>query len=227
MTEESHHDTSTPPAPAPAPEEQGDGRSTGMWIGLWTIAMVVLGVVMLIALRPFQHPRSMSYLGPQACQECHPEQFASWSKTRMAQSFDALRPGTFTKAKEIAGLDPDADYTDDPSCLPCHTTGYGLVGGFVSAAQTPNMAGVTCEACHGPGGRYAGTVMDVKDPSFATSDAVAVGLIYPPTKRVCIRCHNDESPFVGMEYTFDYEPRVAAGTHRHVQLRYEHVGDRP
>jgi hypothetical protein len=140
----------------------------------------------------------------------------------MAKSFEALKPGVYAREKELVGLDPAADYTDVEECLRCHTTGYGMVGGFVSMEQTPEMAGVTCEACHGPGGRYVNTVMDADDPTFSTRQARSAGLVYPPTAQICRKCHNDDSPFVGVGYEFEYAQRVARGTHEHYQLKYDH-----
>ena len=43
------------------------------------------------------------------------------------------------------------------SCLPCHTVGYGLPTGFVSAKATPLLEGVQCENCHGPAANHAGS----------------------------------------------------------------------
>ena len=107
-------------------------------------------------------------------------------------------------------------------CLPCHTTGYGLVGSFVSIEQTRKMAGVTCEACHGHGGTYIKTFMDPKNPNFKTTDARKAGLVYPPTKNVCRIWHNSHRPFVGMDYKFDFNERVKLATHKHYRLKYEH-----
>ena len=42
----------------------------------------------------------------------------------------------------------------DSRCLPCHTTGYGQPGGFVSVGETPHMKDIQCEACHGPAGLH-------------------------------------------------------------------------
>jgi len=205
------------------PLDDKDNRTLEkMWVSVFVLSGLALGAVYLAASRNHNHGQHLGYTGPDRCRECHGAQFASWAETRMAGSFDVLRAGAATKAKEVAGLDPDADYTHDEECLPCHTTGYGLVGGFVSIEATPHMAGVTCEACHGPGGRYAGTVMNAEDPTFATAEARAAGLIYPPTQPVCAGCHNDDSPFVGMGYQFDYTQRVKAGTHEHFQLKYDH-----
>ncbi len=193
----------------------------------WVVT-VVLTLAILVALyfwaRPgHKHGTEHRFVGPQTCTEkCHQQQGESWAKTRMARSFDALRPGTYAKEKEMVGLDPEADYTEVEECLRCHTTGYGLVGGFVSFEETPEMAGVTCEACHGPGGMYVETVMDADDPTFQTSKAREAGLIYPPTARICQGCHNEDSPFVDVGYEFDYAERVALGTHEHFRLKYEH-----
>lgn len=73
------------------------------------------------------------FRGPQQCAECHPVEFHDWSATTHAKaSFDPV----FRKFMENA--------QEPGECLACHTTGYNaLTGQFV-------MAGVTCEACHGP-----------------------------------------------------------------------------
>jgi hypothetical protein len=195
--------------------------------GAWPITVLatlaILAATYFWARPGYKHGTETSFVGPTTCTEqCHRKQGRSWAKTRMAQSFDALRPGTYAKEKEMVGLDPEADYTEVTDCLPCHTTGYGLVGGFVSIEKTPEMAGVTCEACHGPGGMYVKTVMDADDPTFNTEEAREAGLVYPPTARVCRKCHNEDSPFIDVGYEFDYAERVARGTHEHYQLKYDH-----
>jgi cytochrome c553 len=205
---------------------QGDSLQETIPKGAWTTMVVLtaasLVVVGWLATRGYRHVFEGAYVGPEACAQCHKKQFASWQTTRMAGAFEVLAPGKAAKAKRSAGLDPEADYRRVESCLTCHTTGYGQVGGFVSIETTPQMAGVTCEACHGPGGSYAGTVMSEENPTFKTSEAVEAGLIYPPTATVCVRCHNDDSPFVGMDYQFDFTASVRRGTHQHFQLKYDH-----
>lgn len=69
---------------------------------------------------------------------------------------------------------------------------------------------------------YVQTVMDTRDPTFSTEEAREAGLVYPPTAQVCRKCHNEGSPFIDIDYEFDYTERVARGTHQHYQLKYEH-----
>jgi hypothetical protein len=193
-------------------------------MAIMVLATLVIVIGMYYWLKPgYKHGTSAGFLGPKTCTEqCHQEQGASWAKTRMAKSFDALRPGVYAEAKRMVGLDPEADYTEVEDCVICHSTGYGMAGGFVSIEETPDMAGVTCEACHGAGGMYVKTVMDADDPTFNTGAAREAGLIYPPTARVCRKCHNEDSPFIDVDYEFDYAARVAKGTHEHFQLKYDH-----
>jgi len=193
-------------------------------LAITVLLTAVVVVATYFGARPgYRHSTEVRFVGPTTCtEECHRKQGESWAKTRMAKSFDALRPGMYAKEKELVGLDPEADYTEVEACLPCHTTGHGMVGGFVSFEKTPEMAGVTCEACHGAGGMYVKTVMDADDPTFRTAEARSAGLVYPPTAQVCVKCHNEDSPFIDIGYKFDYAERVARGTHEHFQLKYEH-----
>jgi hypothetical protein len=210
-------------------EENGNSKQFQISTREWIIAFVLIALIggpLAVSLyksaSKYSHKATGEYVGPKECAKCHLGQAASWNKTRMAKTFDVLRPGEKVKEKEMVGLDPQEDYTLDEGCLPCHTTGYGRVGGFVSIEETPDMAGVTCEACHGAGGMYVDNFMDTQGPTFRTSNARSQGLVYPPTARVCRGCHNEDSPFVDMNYQFDYSKMVAKGTHMHFALKYEH-----
>lgn len=196
--------------------------STEMWMIAGALLVVVTALVLWSSIGEHVHSSTEGFLGPEVCGECHKLQYESWSRTRMAQTFEVLRPGAKRKEKELVGLDPEMDYTHEEECLPCHTTGYGLVGGFTSIEETPEDAGVTCEACHGAGGMYVNTVMSPDRPNFATAEAAALGLVYPPTEAVCRKCHNENSPFINMGYKFEFSERVKRGTHEHYELIYEH-----
>jgi predicted CXXCH cytochrome family protein len=73
------------------------------------------------------------YQSPQRCRECHQAEFEDWSHTTHANaSFDPVFQVYLQQAEEPG------------ECFSCHTTGYNaMTGQFV-------LAGVTCEACHGP-----------------------------------------------------------------------------
>ncbi len=166
------------------------------------------------------------YLGAKKCRTCHLAEYNSWRKTRMAQAFELLKPGVRAEAKEAAGLDPNADYTSDAGCLSCHTTGYGDPSGFKDIKSTPDLAGVACEACHGPGSKYAvDELMSLKNKNHSFESVIAAGLVYPVPESVCQRCHNADSPHnpsVDPKYAFDYTDRVNKGTHKHIKLKYKH-----
>ena len=51
---------------------------------------------------------------------------------------------------------------------------------------------------------------------------MAVGLVGEITKAQCEGCHNNESPFVGDDYVFDFEARKNEGTHEKYPLKYAH-----
>jgi len=69
------------------------------------------------------------------CAPCHQAIVDAWKKTRHAGALRRLQ---------------SAEQSFDPECVPCHVAGYGH-GGFISEEVTPDLGGVQCESCHGPG----------------------------------------------------------------------------
>ena len=164
-----------------------------------------------------------AYIGSKKCKICHLKEWKSWETTKMANSFEVLRPGERAEAKTNAGLDPEKDYTTDPTCLPCHTTGYGKSGGFVDEASSPTLLGVGCEMCHGAGGTYvADQYMSLKNKEYKKADLVAVGMVDAVGEAQCLPCHNSESPFVADDFVFDFEANKDTGTHEKFPMKYQH-----
>ncbi|HTX21956.1 MAG TPA: cytochrome c family protein [Candidatus Aquilonibacter sp.] len=107
-----------------------------------------------------------NYAGSQVCISCHGTIHSTVILTEHAQAF--------TNALFIAqGGQTNA------SCLACHTVGYGLPTGFVSASKTPLLEGVQCENCHGPAANHAANPDD-----FTVIPQVEIAA------QVCGGCHN-------------------------------------
>ena len=89
------------------------------------------------------------YAGSKACLECHASVHSAESKTGHARALETLK---------------QVNQAGNPSCLPCHTVGYGLPTGFKSITDfrsTNLLAGVQCESCHGPAASHAANEMDL------------------------------------------------------------------
>lgn len=168
--------------------------------------------------------KEYGFVGTKACKKCHIKQYKSWAKTNMSRAYDILKPNERTEAKKKAGLDPAKDYTQEADCLPCHTTGFGRAGGFISLTETPQLVGVSCEACHGAGKEYTKKqYMHTKNKEYKRADIVKVGLVSPVTGEMCtVSCHNEKSPFFNEKEPFDFEKRKNQGTHEHFSLKYNH-----
>ncbi|RKU33248.1 hypothetical protein C6499_01845 [Candidatus Poribacteria bacterium] len=110
------------------------------------------------------------YAGNASCKTCHPSEYASWKKTKHSHAYHTL---------------VEKGHENDPDCLTCHTVGFGFQTGFISEPQTPTLADVGCENCHGVGGNH------VKNPKPGYGKV---------TKANCLTCHTSEnSP------NFDYD----------------------
>jgi hypothetical protein len=122
-------------------------------------------------------PADQTYTGSKACSACHFKQFMAWKKTKHATDAFAKVP---------------AKYKTDASCLICHSTGFGAASGFKDEASTPNLAGTTCEACHGPGSKHVETAKPFANKKTLTAEETATirGTIYKVLpQNVCMRCH--------------------------------------
>jgi hypothetical protein len=76
------------------------------------------------------------YLGAAACKTCHTSQYEQWDATGHARAMSTLE----SEGKQ-----------DDAACRTCHVTGSDREGGFRGLSETPHLAAVGCESCHGPG----------------------------------------------------------------------------
>ena len=137
----------------------------------------------------------------------------------MAQSFDILKPDSRIEAKKKADLDPKRDYSKDSKCLPCHTTGYGQPGGFVSIEKTPLLVGVQCESCHGPGEECI-PIMEMRGRIYELEELLEAGLRPKPVK-VCSTCHNADSPTLTKETKDVYDAaKDQLAVHKKPKLQY-------
>jgi hypothetical protein len=173
------------------------------------------------AARADDHDRGRSdeheFVGARKCKTCHGKdsignQYDAWLEGKHAKAFETLAGEKAAKWAAKAGVD---DPQTDEKCVKCHVTAYGVPADRISRSFD-RTAGVQCEACHGAGRDYRKKRI-MADPEKAESK----GLV-PQSEKVCVRCHNDESPawdperYVradGSRVGFDYDQAVEAIAH--------------
>ena len=129
----------------------------------------------------FPAPGELEYVGSSKCMGCHFDAYRTWQASKHGHAFRTLEEAE-------AGDRYGWPVTYYPDCVSCHVVGYGEVSGFVSPEATPDLRGVGCEECHGPGQKH------VTDPMKFRMGAVAEGK--------CTECHDfEQSP------GFDYAER--------------------
>jgi cytochrome c553 len=184
-------------------------------------ALLVLPLMLLVAAIPASAENDHAYVGTKMCKKCHIKEWKSWAETKMAEAYESLKPGVDAEVKTELGLDPATDYTTDENCVRCHVTGYGKEGGFTSIDETPELAGIGCEMCHGAGGTYTQDgYMTLKNKEYKRADLIAVGLTHPIGEEVCQQCHNEEVPIP--DYSFDFASMKEKGMHEVYELKYNH-----
>ena len=147
-------------------------------------------------------PKTSSFVGSDACESCHPREYATWEKSAHADSLDSLR----AKRKD-----------DETACLRCHVTGFGRPGGFVEgtrAKEQKNFARVGCESCHGPGqGHIHSRAKTAQaEPGSGADDIVSLGDKCDSCVilQICGSCHDDAND---PGFRFHIEERIEAQRH--------------
>ena len=109
------------------------------------------------------------YVGNTKCRLCHRKFFLGRKKD----------PHDFAMNDLVT-----SGHEENPRCLLCHSTGFGVETGFVSIESTPRLSNVQCEGCHGPGNVHIKRIKAKKRGGFL------VGTDKPKRlKRMCQSCH--------------------------------------
>ncbi len=167
------------------------------------------------------------HVGSEGC-KCHRSEIMDWEGSKHAKAFDLLLPNNRRVAKKRAGLNPSTDYSRDTKCIKCHVVGHMATGGFTDIETTPKMAGVGCESCHGPGGKYR--ILHGKKPrTFTRSETRKLGQVYSSIEpSVCKSCHeHQDSPFqpsVHKKYRFDFKKALTetSSFHNYYPMKSKH-----
>jgi len=134
-----------------------------------------LGRKMMAEARGGEPLRLPGFTGWRTCENCHPQVTAKWRETGHAEAYTTL----VVKNRQFNG-----------DCLPCHVTGseYSDPAQLVSLA--PELTGVGCEACHGPGQAHV--------------DGQGRPMLREITANLCQGCHLPEH-----DGDFDFSRKVA------------------
>ena len=106
-------------------------------------------------------------VGPVSCRTCHAEAYRIWSQSPHARAAEALT----------------AQQRKQPLCLSCHSRDEQRSG-------QAEVAGVSCETCHG-GGRFYQPAVVMRDKELSH----LFGLV-DPTPASCRVCHGGAQPSV-------------------------------
>ncbi len=145
------------------------------------------------------------FVGVNKCKMCHSleakgNQYKHWTESWHSKAYEVLASEESKKIAKERGLTVDPQAA--PECLKCHVSAYG-VNSDLKAESFKDSDGIQCESCHGAGGDYA--VLSVMKDKAKAAEA---GLIVP-TKEVCVKCHNPESPKY-VEFNFEEFFKVIA-----------------
>lgn len=110
------------------------------------------------------------YVGNSKCRLCHRQFFIGRKNDAHDYAMQRLS---------------NSGHEENPRCLTCHTTGYGVDTGFVSMQSTPRLANVQCEGCHGPGSEHIRLIKNKERGGFLA------GTDHPKRlKKMCTSCHS-------------------------------------
>ena len=137
---------------------------------------LILLIAVLTCACPLLAQSSGQYVGATRCTPCHNDIVKGWETTAHAQAFASLKKSSQENL---------------PGCVKCHVTGYEQEAGFVDHDLTPNLEGVQCEECHGPGRRHIDSGGDKQN------------IVRSSGPSLCVKCHTP-----GQDKNFNYANKV-------------------
>jgi hypothetical protein len=176
----------------------GDGRATtfkkahaeirmdkeaklGKYLSMRTHSVIFRGSLDLVKF--WTTGERIQYLGSKVCIKCHISRnrrhVERWRKAKF-NTFDRIKEGLERfdqQEKKPVEIRPT-----EQQCYPCHATG------FDPEEKEIAEKGVTCEACHGPGGIYAAELMASKRAAEGAKIARA-NILEITVEKVCGGCH--------------------------------------
>jgi hypothetical protein len=177
------------------------------WSGLLVVTFAVVSVLCVFVPQAGSEDAEKAkrvYVGVAKCRTCHKTagqggQYGIWQKSKHAKAYETLAGEESLKIARERGIE-NPQKADE--CVKCHITAFGVEEECLGKKYAITN-GVTCEACHGPGGDYAKSAT-MKAIIRGEIAAASVGLVYPD-EQVCVTCHNEESPvFEGFEFDAAY-----------------------
>ncbi len=153
-----------------------------------------------LGLKPLPHPSGRTFVGSEACEDCHEEEYEIWEDTPHAEALDSLvHPGERSEIPRHL----------DPECISCHVTGWSpqsylpYKSGYLGLDETPAMQNVGCENCHGPGSAHVDAEVDGEDDDLMEKLREDMKLGEQAEKK-CMECHDlDNSPDFHVEGAFE------------------------
>ncbi|MBV9866390.1 MAG: hypothetical protein JO316_13640 [Abitibacteriaceae bacterium] len=113
------------------------------------------------------------FVGDTTCATCHAQAHAIWQKTPHAHAMAVLQKN---------------NDEGRPECVRCHSVGYALPTGFKTLKETPRLANVQCESCHGPGAAHVAYYQ--KPQTTQTHEPPDYGAV---GQQFCVNCHDPEN----------------------------------
>jgi len=121
--------------------------------------------VALASRMPVPHTADQAtYIGVNACTNCHKEPREVWDKTAHAHAYVTL-------SKQFKEFNLD--------CVSCHVTGYDQPGGS-TVTHVDRLTDVQCEVCHGPGSKHAANPKTVSIPTKKPKGELCLSCHHPP-----------------------------------------------
>ena len=108
------------------------------------------------------------YVGSGQCSNCHASINSQYAHQIMGQNAPAPASYSMSGASK--------------TCYGCHVVGATQTSGFISISATPNLDGIGCEDCHGPGSKHVASHGDIRQ------------ITRVPPDKTCWTCHGDRDP---------------------------------